>query len=199
MSNNNENSGNMDFFNFLGNLAELGKEENTPMDVLFEAAESPEAAGKRKAEQYLNGGGRGLDPMSRRNDISPYASAPYPQYQQQPNNNQRYSDAGNPYTYNYGYTSDPVPSYNGNRGYSSYPQQQQNTNTYFGSRRNTGNDIQYRNGTTSASYGMSGTVGYGQYDSTPQNPYVDSSRPYDARDYEFSDNDTFGGRGGYGW
>jgi hypothetical protein len=201
MSNESKSSGIVDFMDFIGNLAEIGKDSsNAPdgsMDDMFASLDSsPEAVGRRRAAKYLGG-----DPMSRSNDVSPYQSQPYQGgYQNYSgNSNQRYSETplSDPYNYKYGYASDPVQY---NRNQSSYFQnsQYQYQNQYAGSRRNTGNDFQCQSGTTSSSYGMGGRMNNApMYDSTPQNPF--SGRQYDARDYEFPENSTFGGRGGYGW
>lgn len=172
--------------NMLSGIVETGKSfaENVSMDTLFSSNDEPKS-----------NNGYYSDPMSRRNDVGGYSSAPY-----QPNARPVSAPNGNPYNYGYGYASDPV-KYNSNQGYFS------NSNPYAGNSRRF-NDVRpggygsaagYGNGSTSSSYGMGGASA--PRPQQPQsNPY--QSSPYDERNYRFPDDMGFGGsfnRGGYGW
>lgn len=181
-------------FDILSGMAKVGidmasetrREESPDMDSLFDTPVGNNRRPQRSAPT--------CDPTSRRNDVGyasePYQAGPNRGYNSRPQNT-------NPYSYGYGYASDPVP-YNSrsqqrstpayrNGGYA--PQQQQT--------RRVNNAVNYstNGGTSSASYGMGG--GYSsqsQYQSQPQqNPYRSE---YDERNYAFPD-DGFGYGGGY--
>ena len=167
--------------------AESRRGESPDMDSLFDAPVSDNRRPQRSAQS--------CDPTSRRNDVG-YASEPY---QAGPNRgyNNRPLQNTNPYSYGYGYTSDPVPYNNRsqqrstpmyrNGGYT--PQQQQT--------RRVNNAVNYNTngGNSSASYGMGGYSSQSQYQTQPQqqNPYRSE---YDERNYAFSD-DGFGYGGEY--
>lgn len=166
-------------FDMLSGLVETGKSfaENVSMDTLFSSKDEP------KSGPYS-------DPMSRRNDVGAYANAPY-----QANQQHAYpAQSGNPYTYGYGYASDPV-RYNSNQGY--FNSNPYRGNSYGATRRfNDGAPNGYANGSVSSTYGMSGTHSAPPVNNQP-NPYQSS---YDERNYRFPETEFgFNRGGGFGW
>ena len=181
-------------FDLLSGMAKAGidmasearRGESPDMDSLFDAPVSDNRRSQRSAQS--------CDPTSRRNDVG-YASEPYQAGPNRGYNNRPQNT--NPYSYGYGYASDPVPYSNRsqqrsapayrNGGYA--PQQQT---------RRVNNAVNYNTngGNSSASYGMGGYSSQSQYQAQPQqqNPYRSSE--YDERNYAFPD-DGFGYGGGY--
>jgi hypothetical protein len=181
-------------FDLLSGMAKAGidmasesrRGESPDMDSLFDTPVSDNRRSQRSAPS--------CDPTSRRNDVGyasePYQAGPNRGYNSRPQNT-------NPYSYGYGYASDPVPYSNRsqqrsapayrNGGYA--PQQQT---------RRVNNAVNYNTngGNSSASYGMGGYSSQSQYQAQPQqqNPYRSSE--YDERNYAFPD-DGFGYGGGY--
>ena len=180
-------------FDLLSGMAKAGidmasearRVESPDMDSLFDTPVSDNRRSQRSAQS--------CDPTSRRNDVG-YASEPYQAGPNRGYNNKPQNT--NPYSYGYGYASDPVPYSNRSQQRSApayrnggYAPQQQTRRVNNAANYNT------NGGNSSASYGMGGYSSQSQYQAQPQqqNPYRSE---YDERNYAFPD-DGFGYGGGY--